>query len=118
MTILALENASFAVGHLPLLDHTHFQLNEREKVGLIGRNGAGKSSLLKILANQQKLDDGQLIVQNNLKTVFVPQESFFDEHATVFDVVAEGLGELHNLLRRYHEVSHQLEKSQNNLFPN
>lgn len=109
MNILSVENASFAVGHVALLDKTSFQLDSGEKVGLIGRNGAGKSSFLKILAGVQKLDDGQIIVQNNLKIVYVPQESFFDKDATVFDTVAEGLGEIRDLLRRYHHVSHDLE---------
>ena len=109
MNILSVENASFAVGHVALLDKTSFQLDSGEKIGLIGRNGAGKSSFLKILAGVQKLDDGQIIVQNNLKIVYVPQESFFDKEATVFDTVAEGLGEIRNLLRRYHHVSHELE---------
>ena len=109
MNILSVENASFAVGHVALLDKTSFQLDSGEKIGLIGRNGAGKSSFLKILAGVQKLDDGQIIVQNNLKIVYVPQESFFDKEATVFDTVAEGLGEIRNLLGRYHRVSHDLE---------
>lgn len=109
MTILAVENASFAVGHVPLLDKTSFQLNAGEKVGLIGRNGAGKSSFLKILAGVQKLDDGQLIIQNGLKIVYVPQESVFDDETSVFDVVSEGLGSLRDVLRRYHQVSHALE---------
>ncbi|HEZ1519644.1 TPA: ATP-binding cassette domain-containing protein [Neisseria meningitidis] len=109
MNILSVENASFAIGHVALLDKTSFQLDSGEKVGLIGRNGAGKSSFLKILAGVQKLDDGQIIVQNNLKIVYVPQESFFDKEATVFDTVAEGLGEIRDLLRRYHHVSHELE---------
>ena len=109
MNILSVENASFAVGHVALLDKTSFQLDSGEKIGLIGRNGAGKSSFLKILAGVQKLDDGQIIVQNNLKIVYVPQESFFDKDETVFDTVAEGLGEIRDLLRRYHHVSHELE---------
>ena len=109
MTILAVENASFAVGHVPLLDKTSFQLNQGEKVGLIGRNGAGKSSFLKILAGVQKLDDGQLIIQNGLKIVYVPQESVFDDAVSVFDAVSEGLGELRDVLRQYHQISHKLE---------
>ena len=109
MNILSVENASFAVGHVALLDKTSFQLDSGEKIGLIGRNGAGKSSFLKILAGVQKLDDGQIIVQNNLIIVYVPQESFFDKEATVFDTVAEGLGEIRDLLGRYHRVSHDLE---------
>lgn len=111
MTILAVENACFAVGHVPLLDKTQFQLNMGEKVGLIGRNGTGKSSFLKILAGVQKLDDGQIITQNNLKTVYVPQESFFNPDESVFDVVAAGLGDLRHLLRQYHQISEQLSQT-------
>ncbi len=109
MNILQAENLSFAVGHVALLDKASFQLNSGEKVGLIGRNGAGKSSLLKILAGVQKADDGQLILQNGLKTVYVPQESFFNPEESVFDVVAEGLGDLRDILRRYHRISRELE---------
>ncbi len=112
MNILSAENLSFAVGHVALLDKASFQLDAGEKIGLIGRNGAGKSSLLKILAGVQKADDGQLILQNGLKTVYVPQESFFDPEAGVFDTVAEGLGGLRDILRRYHQVSQLLEHSQ------
>ncbi|STZ76033.1 ATP-binding cassette domain-containing protein [Bergeriella denitrificans] len=113
MNILQVENASFAVGHVALLDKTAFQLDSGEKIGLIGRNGAGKSSFLKILAGVQKLDDGQIILQNNLKIVYVPQESFFYNAASVFDIVAEGLGEMRDLLRRYHKVSHDLQHDSN-----
>ena len=109
MNILQAENLSFAVGHVALLDKASFQLDSGEKVGLIGRNGAGKSSLLKILAGVQIADDGQLILQNGLKTVYVPQESFFEPTESVFDIVAEGLGGLRDILRRYHQVSQQLE---------
>ena len=112
MNILQVENASFAVGHVALLDHAAFQLDSGEKIGLIGRNGAGKSSFLKILAGVQKLDDGQIIIQNGLKIVYVPQESFFDPQTSVFDAVSEGLGGLRDILRRYHQVSHALESSQ------
>ena len=112
MNILQVENASFAVGHVALLDHAAFQLDSGEKIGLIGRNGAGKSTFLKILAGVQKLDDGQIIIQNGLKIVYVPQESFFDPQTSVFDAVSEGLGGLRDILRRYHQVSHALESSQ------
>ena len=114
MNILQAENLSFAVGHVALLDQAAFQLDAGERVGLIGRNGAGKSSLLKILAGVQKPDDGQLVLQNGLKTVYVPQESFFDPQATVFDAVSEGLGGLRDVLRRYHAVLAELEKQPEN----
>ena len=61
----------------------------------------------------QKPDDGQLILQNGLKTVYVPQESFFDGVATVFDIVSEGLGSLRDVLRRYHEIGRELANGQN-----
>ena len=108
MSILSLDNACFAVGHHPLLDHTSLQMDAGEKIGFIGRNGAGKSSLLKILARVQKLDDGLLTIQNDQKVVYVPQESFFDSQATVFDTIAQGLGELQNLLHEYHELSQNI----------
>ena len=112
MNILQVENASFAVGHVALLDHAAFQLDSGEKIGLIGRNGAGKSTFLKILAGVQKLDDGQVIIQNGLKIVYVPQEPLFDANISVFDAVSEGLGGLRDVLRRYHQISHALESSQ------
>ncbi|WWV75319.1 ATP-binding cassette domain-containing protein [Neisseria leonii] len=112
MNILQAENLSFAVGHVALLDQASFKLDSGEKVGLIGRNGAGKSSLLKILAGVQKADDGQLILQNGLKSVYVPQEPSFDPEQRVFDAVAEGLGSLRGLLRRYHDTARLLEHGQ------
>ena len=105
MSILSLDNACFAVGHHPLLDHASLQLDSGEKIGFIGRNGAGKSTLLKILAKVQKLDDGLLTIQNDQKVVYVPQESQFEEQMTVFDTIALGLGELQTLLAEYHELS-------------
>lgn len=108
MSILSLDNAYFAVGHHPLLDHASLQMDAGEKIGFIGRNGAGKSTLLKILARVQKLDDGLLTIQNDQKVVYVPQESFFDSQSTVFDTIAQGLGELQNLLREYHELSQNI----------
>lgn len=109
MNILQAENLSFAVGHAALLDKASFRLDAGEKVGLIGRNGAGKSSFLKILAGVQKADDGQPVLQNGLKTVYVPQEPAFDPKASVFDTVAEGLGGLRSLLARYHHIGRLLE---------
>lgn len=109
MNILSVDDACFAVGHVPLLDRAVFRLDAGEKVGLIGRNGAGKSSFLKILAGVHKLDDGHITLQNGLNVVYVAQESFFDDAATVFDTVAEGLGTLRSLLTDYHALSHRLD---------
>ena len=63
MALLTLSNAQLAFGHVALLDHTDFSLETNERIGLIGRNGTGKSSLLKIIAGIDKLDDGRLQFQ-------------------------------------------------------
>ncbi|MDD2929642.1 MAG: ATP-binding cassette domain-containing protein [Sideroxydans sp.] len=108
MPYITLDKASLAFGHVALLDHVDFQLDEGERVGLIGRNGGGKSSLLKVLAGQAHLDDGTLWRQATARICYVSQEPELDAQATVFDEVARGLGELHQLITDYHHLSHQL----------
>jgi ATP-binding cassette subfamily F protein uup len=74
MALITLLDAQLAFGHVPLLDHADFSLETQERVGLIGRNGAGKSSMLKILGGLDKPDDGTLQVQNNTRIAYVAQE--------------------------------------------
>lgn len=102
MPLILVENACLAFGHHPLLDQANFQLDPGERVGLIGRNGAGKSSLLKAIAGVHKLDDGEVRIMQDVKVVFVPQEPQFQPGQTVFEAVADGLGELKRLLMEYH----------------
>ena len=101
MAVLSLSNAHLAYGHVALLDAANFALETGERVGLIGRNGTGKSSLLKILAGIEKLDDGLLQVQQGLTSVYVPQEPELRPEATIFDVVSEGVAEAKALRERY-----------------
>ncbi|MFO1328251.1 MAG: ATP-binding cassette domain-containing protein [Rubrivivax sp.] len=101
MALLTLTAAHLAYGHLPLLAGADFALEAGERVALIGRNGAGKSSLLKILAGQDKPDDGLLQLQGGLRRVYVAQEPWFEPGARVFDVVAEGVAEARALRARY-----------------
>src|SRR4051812_49197355 len=108
MAVISLSNAQLAFGHVALLDHAEFSLESSERVGLIGRNGTGKSSLLKIIAGMSKLDDGLLVMQQGLKIAYVQQEPQFDGDMTVFDAVASGLGELPGLLDEYHALTSQL----------
>jgi ATP-binding cassette subfamily F protein uup len=91
MALLTLLDAQLAFGHVPLLDHTDFSLETQERVGLIGRNGTGKSSLLKILAGLEKADDGSLQVQTGLRVAYVPQEPQMNAESTVFEVASLGL---------------------------
>ncbi len=107
MAVITLSNAQLAFGHVALLDHSEFSIETGERVGLIGRNGTGKSSLLKVIAGQSKLDDGLLVMQQNLRIAYVPQEPLFEAEQNVFDVVAQGLGELPGLLKEYETISGQ-----------
>lgn len=108
MPHITLDNASLAYGHHALLDQVSFQLDAGERVGLIGKNGAGKSSLLKAIAGTIKLDDGKLWVAETVNTVYVPQEPELNIDHTVYEAVAEGLGDVQKTLLQYHNVSHQM----------
>ena len=101
MALLTLTNAHLAFGHVPLLDGADFSLEAGERVALIGRNGAGKSSLLKVLAGIELADDGLLQVQTGLRRVYVAQEPAFESGTSVFDAVAVGVAEARALRDRY-----------------
>jgi ATP-binding cassette subfamily F protein uup len=107
MAVISLSNAQLAFGHVPLLDRAEFSLENTERVGLIGRNGTGKSSLLKVLAGQSKLDDGLLVMQQGVKITYVDQEPHFDRDISVFDAVASGMGEMQALLKEYDALTGQ-----------
>jgi ABC transport system ATP-binding/permease protein len=103
MALITFLNAQLAFGHVPLLDHTDFSLETGERVGLIGRNGAGKSSLLKILGGFEKPDDGSLQYQQNLRLAFVAQEPLLDPDTTVFIAASEGVARVKSLIDQYSE---------------
>src|SRR3954451_21301209 len=101
MALITLANAQLAFGHVPLLEHADFALESAERVGLIGRNGAGKSSLLRILAGLERPDDGELQRQQGLHTAFVAQEPQLAEEDTVFESVQSGLADVIALVDDY-----------------
>ncbi len=101
MALITLLDAQLAFGHVPLLDHADFSLETAERVGLIGRNGAGKSSMLKILGGMDKPDDGTLQVQNGTRISYVAQEPQLDADATVFEAVRAGLARVIDLIEEY-----------------
>ena len=91
MALITLLDAQLAFGHVALLDHADFSLESSERIGLIGRNGAGKSSLLKILGGLSKPDDGSMQVQQGLRIAYVAQEPQLDAQATIFQAACVGL---------------------------
>ena len=91
MALLTLLDAQLAFGHVPLLDHADFALESAERVGLIGRNGAGKSSFLKILGGMEKADDGTFQMQRGVRTAYVMQEPTLDPEFTIFEAVSQGI---------------------------
>ncbi len=101
MALITLLDAQLAFGHVPLLDHADFSLETQERVGLIGRNGAGKSSMLKILGGMDKPDDGTLQVQSSTRISYVAQEPQLDADATVFVAVRAGLERVIGLIEEY-----------------
>jgi len=105
MALIALTNAKLAFGHHSLLDQTNLALEEGERVGLIGRNGTGKSSLLKILAGIEKLDDGLLQIQQGLRIAYVAQEPILDSRNTIFEAASEGIANIKYLRTEYETLA-------------
>ena len=105
MALITLTEGKLAFGHIPLLDRTAFSLESGERIGLIGRNGTGKSSLLKILAGLERLDDGLLQYQQNLRIAYVAQEPILQTEHTVFEAAAEGLAQVKALREEYEALS-------------
>ncbi len=101
MAVLSLSGAYLAYGHVALLDGAALSLEAGERLGLIGRNGTGKSSLLKVVAGLERLDDGLLQLTQGLRIRYVPQEPVLAAEASVFEAVGEGVAEARAVRERY-----------------
>lgn len=108
MTLLKFTDVSLAYGAMPLLDRVSWQIARGERVCIIGRNGTGKSSLLRLVKGDQQADDGEIWRAPGLKIGELPQELPAADQRTVFDVVAEGLAEVGALLAEYHHLSQHI----------
>ena len=113
MSCLTLKQVQLSYGLLPLLDRVDFSLSSHERVGLIGRNGTGKSSMLRLLAGLESPDAGQLQVVQGLRRAYVEQEPLYAAADTVFDVVAEGLAEVRSWLQQYERLEGDTDRLQN-----
>jgi ATP-binding cassette subfamily F protein uup len=105
MPLLTLDRVSVAYGHLPLLDDASLQVEPGERVCIIGRNGTGKSTLLNVLAGAVPPDTGRVWMQPDLRIGHLAQDAPFFDERPVFDVVADGVGDLASLLSDYHHAA-------------
>jgi len=105
MSLLSLRDASLAFGAAPLLDRVNFSLARGERVCVVGRNGEGKSTLLKVIEGVLATDSGEIVRQNGLRIASLPQEVPTALGGSVFAVVAGGLGDSAGLLAAYHDLS-------------
>jgi ATP-binding cassette subfamily F protein uup len=108
MPLVSLDRIGIAFGHLPLLDQVNLQIEERERVCVIGRNGTGKSTLLQIISGEQVADTGSAWTQPGLRVARLVQDVPLSANRPVFDVVAEGLGDLQELVTDYHSTAVQV----------
>lgn len=113
MALVQLEKACLSFGHVALLDSTKLMLNANERVALVGRNGTGKSSVLKVLSGEYELDSGQYWKADNLKISYLEQDLIKDKEKTVFEVVSDGLPEVGKVLYEYHQAVVIVSTSQN-----
>ena len=104
MSLIQLQRVDFSVGGPLLLEHVDLSIDASERVCIVGRNGEGKSTLLKLIAGELRPDDGEVRVQNGVIVARMAQEVPQDTSGSVFDVVAAGLGDLGQLLARYHHL--------------
>ena len=106
MPLITFQNVQFGVGGPPLLDNAVFTLEPNERVAVIGRNGMGKSTFLKLIDGTHRPDDGEVRLESGVRISRLEQEVPTDWHGSVYDVVAGGLGEIGDLLGQWHDVSH------------
>jgi ABC transport system ATP-binding/permease protein len=108
VSLITLSNATLAFGHKLLLDHANLQIEERERVCLVGRNGTGKSTLLNVIRGATLPDEGTVWRRDSLKIAHLEQDVPEDLTATVYQTVAAGLPELGQVLAEYHDASHSI----------
>ena len=114
MALLSIQNVRVGFGGPLLLDNANLQLEHGERICLLGRNGAGKSTFMKFIHGDLAADAGEIVRQQDTRISFLPQEVPQDLHGNVFDLVASGLGPLGASLTHYQNVSAQVAQEGSN----
>jgi len=110
MALLSFQDVSVAFGGLPLLDRVHLQVEKGERVCLLGRNGEGKTTILRLISGETEPDDGVITLNRGIKVAGLSQELPPDLRGSVYDVVADGLGRIGALLEEYQQLTGNLAK--------
>ena len=105
MPLVSLDGVSVAYGHVPLLDGVSLLVEQKERIAIIGRNGTGKSTLLRAISGEQVPDRGTVWLQPGIRVARLEQDVPLSDSRAVFDVVADGLGDLSELVSSYHHVA-------------
>ncbi|HED34091.1 MAG TPA: ATP-binding cassette domain-containing protein [Gammaproteobacteria bacterium] len=108
MALLTLRNINLGFGGPNLFDALNLQIEPRERLCLLGRNGEGKSTLMKLIGGMLKADEGSIEQQQGLKIAYLTQDVPADIEGTVYDVVASGLEGVGEILKNYHHCSLEL----------
>lgn len=111
MNLITLENISKSYSEKKLVENISLGINDKEKIGLIGVNGTGKSTLLKIIAGAEIPDDGTITKANNVRIEYLPQNPYYDEDATVLEQVFKGTCEEMKIIGDYQDILDKINKS-------
>jgi ATP-binding cassette subfamily F protein uup len=106
--LITLKNIQLSYGSAPLLDQLDLAIDRGERICLLGRNGAGKSTLMRVILGELTADDGERVLASSVRLARLIQEVPVGMAGSVFDVVADGIGQLADKIKAYHLISHQL----------
>lgn len=112
MNLITLENISKSYSEKILANNVSLGINEGEKIGLIGVNGTGKSSFLKIVAGVEEPDEGTVTKGNRVRIEYLAQTPDYDDNATVLEQVFKGNSEEMRILREYEELLEKIDKGE------
>ena len=113
MELVRLSDAQLAFGTAPILNKVNVQINEGERVCIVGRNGAGKSSLLKVISGDLGLDDGKIQFVNEVTVARLEQDPPRGQQGTVYDFVSAGVSHVIELVTEFNDLSMKVAESPN-----
>ena len=108
MSLIRVQQASIAFGPTPVLDKVSLTIEAGARTALVGRNGEGKSTLLKILAGLLQPDTGEIVFRSGLKAAYLPQAVPTDFSGSTYSVVAAGIPKIGHVLGEFHQESQRL----------